>query len=107
MPQYLGSYSTRNLTTAETTLISQVTGAVKLAGMLCNSTGTCVVTFYAGTTATSSTLLTGPVRVNTTVPSAYVNQSQWIPIPAIAVNGLIVTLGATNDPNVTIFYDPS
>ena len=105
MPQYIGSYAARTFTTAETTVVT--TRDANVVGVLCCSTGTGVITLYAGVTATTSTLLAGPVRIYTTVPAAYINGPVWMPVPGIAMGGLIVTIGASNDPNITLFWNPA
>ena len=104
MPQYLGFYSTRRLTTAEATVIAS--SNVGLCGIMVNSTGTAVISLFHGVTGTSTNYIVGPIRTYTTVAAGTANTAVFIPIPARCSGGLTALLGASGDPDVTLFYAP-
>ena len=105
MPQELGyGVATRVTTTGYTTITS---GPARLIGAMANSTGTCSFSFYScKATASCSTTVGSNNIVYATVAGATANSAIFYPFPAQMVNGVVVHLGGSADPRVTLFWSP-
>lgn len=82
-------------------------------GILFHGTGTGAVQIFAGVTATTvvttsgGNALSGTIRAFTTVGGATVNSAVYIPFPAYASGGITLLVGATTDPRLTLFWNPT
>ena len=98
------AYNATRLVATGLTCISSVSGGVNVIGLLFGGTGTASIQLFKGVTASSS--LSGVIRAYATVAGASVNAAVWYPFPAWSSSGLTVNVGATLDPDITIFWNP-
>ena len=106
--QDLGSYSTFRGTATGFTTISSVGCAVK--GILFTGTGTGFCRIYnapSTASATSSNAVTANIIAYLTAAGNTVNSAVYLPVPAMTTDWLTVSIGASADPNLTLFFEPA
>ena len=74
-------------------------------GVLLYSSATGNVQIWAGTTATGAGVLSGIIRQTTGAVSAA--PALYVPFPAYASGGISISIGASNDPQITLFWNPA
>lgn len=75
-----------------------------LLGILFSGTGTGTAQIFHGVTASNSA--TGIIRAYTTVTGVTVNAATFIRVPAYCSGGITINVGASADPDVTLFWNP-
>ena len=93
--------ATRVVTSGLSTITS---GNAQLIGILFTGTGTGTCQLYHGVTASVS--VCGIVRAYLTVIAAYANSPLFIRVPAYCSGGITVNIGASADPDVTLYWNP-
>ena len=105
MPQNLGAGTPKTVTATAFTTIT--TTASRLMGVLFHGTGTALIDgIYdckSTGSATAATQIGGRIVANTTISTATVNNAVFVEFPAMFVNGIVVDIGASADPAVTLF----
>lgn len=98
--------STRVVATGPTVITS---ANAQIIGVLFCGTGTGSVSIFAGVTATSTGggALLATVVGYATVPVVAPNPANYVPFPANCSGGITLNLGATTDPCVTLFWNPT
>ena len=91
----------RRLVAAEATVISSANCAV--IGVLFNSTSSGAITIYHGVTAVSTVTR---LRGFGTASGATVNTAVYYPAPVYCSGGMTVVTQGTNDPDITLFWNP-
>ena len=82
----------------------------QIIGILFQSTGTANLQIWAGTTATATSAgvpLSGVIRAYPTAADATVNKAVYFPFPAYASGGITINMGASADPRLTLFWNPT
>jgi len=75
-------------------------------GILLQSSATGNVQLWSGVTATgAAATLSGIIRATTGAVSAA--PALYIPFPAYASGGITLNVGASNDPKLTLFWNPA
>ena len=92
----------KNVAVAGATCVTSVNA--QIIGVLLHSSATANVQLWAGTTATGAGILSGVIRQTTGAVSAA--PALYVPFPAYASGGITVNIGASNDPNITLFWVP-
>lgn len=103
MPLFFDAGVAKNIIVAGATCITTVNS--QIIGVLLQSSATGNVQLWAGTTATGAGLLSGVIRQNTGAVSAA--PALYFPFPAYASGGITINVGASADPNITLFWCPT
>lgn len=93
--------STRLVATGLSTLSS---ANAHIIGIMFTGTGTGSLAIYHGVTASGTVAF---VRAYATAATATVNTAVYYPCPAYCSGGVTVGVGASADPNITLFWSPS
>jgi hypothetical protein len=105
VPQNLGA-GTPILVSA-TAFTTITTAAARLIGVLFHGTGTALIdgiyNCKSTASATATTQLGGRIVANTTIAIATVNNAVFVEFPAMFTDGIVVDIGASADPAVTLF----
>jgi len=107
MPQDLGSHTVFKATATGFTTLSSVGCAIK--GILFTSTGTAFCRIFnapSTASATASNSLSADIIAYATVAAATANPAVYYPFPGMTSDGLTISIGASADPNLSLFYDP-
>lgn len=91
--------STRLTATGLSTLSSANSAVI---GVLFSGTATGSLTIYHGVTASGTMAFIRAAATGTTT----VNISQYYPVPGYCSGGVTVNVGASQDPNITLFWSP-
>lgn len=87
-----------------TGLSTITSGNAQVIGILFTGTGTGICQLYHGVTASVS--VCGILRAYVTVAGVTVNQPVFHRVPAYCSGGITVNIGASADPDVTIYWNP-
>ena len=105
MPQDLGAGTPKTVSATAFTTITTV--ASRLIGVLFHGTGTALIdgiyNCKSTGSATATTQLGGRIVANTTISTATVNNAVFVQFPGMFTEGMVVDVGASADPNVTLF----
>ena len=105
--QDLGSHSVFRGTATGFHTISSVGCAVY--GLLFTGTGTNFCRLFnapSTASATASNSLSTNIRAHLTVAGVTGNTAVWIDFPGMTTDGLTMSVGASADPGVSLFFDP-
>ena len=105
MPQNLGAGTPKTVSATAFTTIT--TAASRLMGVLFHGSGTGLIDgIYdckSTSSATGSTQIGGRILAYATVAGATANPALYVEFPAMFLNGMVVDIGASADPAVTLF----
>ena len=101
-----GAYFGKATNVRATGYTAITSAAAAVIGVMSHSTGTSLMSFYNAVSATGSSTIGGLIRFFVTAAAATGNPVLYYPFPADAPSGFHVNIGASADPNITIFWNP-